>query len=82
MQYSVLIQRLNKIGLDKVGGLEYEGHSSVMIGKPSEVVFPFQFQFHTLYRETGQADWPVHEEEIAALRRRFKIIDKDWDATV
>jgi hypothetical protein len=86
MQYSELIARLNRLGLDKIGGLVHgkatsSKHATVMIGRPSEVVFPFQFQFHTLYRPADQDDWDVSDEEIAALKRRFKISDTEWQST-
>ncbi|MFN7920269.1 MAG: hypothetical protein U0Q16_09240 [Bryobacteraceae bacterium] len=75
------MRRLKKFGLAQVGRMTLGKDSSVYIGRPEEVCFPYQFACHTLWAPPGEEDFWLDPEEIAALLRRFKISQDEFNAT-
>jgi hypothetical protein len=74
MLYSELLQKLAPHGIHQVGRLTAGGDSSVYLGRPAEIVFPFgDFDIHTFYAPANVDDFWLDPEEIAALLRRFNL---------
>lgn len=73
MNYSELLKRLNPVGIEEIGRLTVGGDSSISVGKPNEIIFPFGGTIHTFYAPAGAHDFWLDPEEIAALLRRFKL---------
>jgi hypothetical protein len=81
MLFSEMLRRLQQpdIDLDQVGKLTYGQDSTIMVGRPKEIVIPFQFQYHTFYAPADVQDFEITDEEVDALLRRFKITREQFD---
>ena len=73
MNYSELLRRLKPVGIEQIGRLTVGEDSSVSLGKPSEIVFPYGGKIHTFYAPAGVDEFWLDPEEIAALLRRFNL---------
>ena len=73
MRYIDLLAKLKPFGIEQVGRWTIGADGAVHLGKPSEIVFPYQFTVHTLYVAAGVNDFYVDPEIIAAILRRFNV---------
>jgi hypothetical protein len=73
MRYSQLLNILYHYALGEVGKVTLDNDVLLMIGRSSDLSYPLQADFHTIYAPLSTTDPELHREEVLALIRRFDL---------